>query len=444
MNDKADIEDGYIQIATDLAEALARADLSATQYQMCAWVIWHTYGNRQKEEGAWRAHKTTPYTIHGIAKDIGRDRVAVRRAGVGLIDSKVLLRTSEGEIGFNTRISEWPLCGQDFDLLEGGDKRPIGGDKRPPIDGTSVPLGGDKRPMSQGRTSHVPGTSVPPCSNAREAELSELSEGVLRVLHARVNKSVTATPPTGERENGETEPTLTAPQSGPPPRPKLDPNYYVRALAPRHEIDHGGLCRKGDFHPDTWDRRDGFDVKWAAEVDTPGTLPGGGPDTIYERGLLGHPRYHPSGHPDWRNASFDSRDTAEKSWRKNNDLAVMIAEKWALAPWYRTRDAELPAFLAGLKANKIAVAEREKREALERAEIEAEHPTKAVAAVAKSVKAGRVVISAAEAPDILDDPAPAPEPVAVQVSKPHASSGISRARAKAERQARGLLGDASD
>lgn len=163
MREKADTDLGWFKVSDDLAQALARAQLTANEYAICWWVLCRTYAVRQRApEGHFVARKFTPYSARRIAADIGRDHRGITRSLYDLLgqDRQVLRIGDRQEIGFNTRIGTWAkgLIRGDEDGWEAGTLVPTRGRLSPGGAGTPVPTKGDARPRKRGRLSPPPRT----------------------------------------------------------------------------------------------------------------------------------------------------------------------------------------------------------------------------------------------------------------------------------------------
>lgn len=125
MRPKADIEDGYwIKLSEDLTEALARASLTSNEYAICLWVIGHTYGVRVSASGRSVARKFTELNAYKMAQELGRDHGGICRSLATLLspDRNVLRKNADGELGINTRISQWAsglLRGREWNMDSG-------------------------------------------------------------------------------------------------------------------------------------------------------------------------------------------------------------------------------------------------------------------------------------------------------------------------------------
>src|SRR6266704_4258643 len=74
--------DRFIRFPSGLLDALLRARLSATQWRVVLWVVRRTLGwNRLRTRFSW----------YRIAKELGADRAALYRAGVGLLKTGTLV-----------------------------------------------------------------------------------------------------------------------------------------------------------------------------------------------------------------------------------------------------------------------------------------------------------------------------------------------------------------
>lgn len=165
MKTKVDTDDGWFKIADTLAQALARAHLSATDYGVCLWVMCHTYGVRKNVDGKFVAQKVVFIPRKTIARQLGRDHKFLKRSLTGLVSRGVLRTNKLGAFGFNTNLTDWNpglngagwgrlaearelgiTCGQ---LTEGGvSTPPRGGRTHPPEGGPHTPLRGVPTPPS--------------------------------------------------------------------------------------------------------------------------------------------------------------------------------------------------------------------------------------------------------------------------------------------------------
>jgi phage replication O-like protein O len=89
--------DRFVRVPTPLLEALLRARLTGTEWQVLLWVIRHTDGwNRQ-----W-----APFTWYRMAKDLGLDRAGAYRAGQALLRSNILVE-AEGRVAVQRDDRAW-------------------------------------------------------------------------------------------------------------------------------------------------------------------------------------------------------------------------------------------------------------------------------------------------------------------------------------------------
>jgi phage replication O-like protein O len=109
MRSKADTEDGYLRLATDLNQAMARAHLTPNEFSVCLWVIGHTYGVQLLSAGKLVALKFTAYSVRDMGRDLGRNPGALSRTIKALASGRrrILVTNKDGLVGINTRISEW-------------------------------------------------------------------------------------------------------------------------------------------------------------------------------------------------------------------------------------------------------------------------------------------------------------------------------------------------
>mgnify|MGYP001596695844 CR=1 FL=1 len=165
MRPKADTDDGWFKIADDLAQALARAQLSATEYGVVFWVMCHTYGVRKRVDGGkFAAQKFVFVPRKTVARQLGRDHKLLKRSLSSLVARGVLKASKAGAVGFNTNLMDWNpglngagwgamaearealgiTCGQ---LEQGGVATPPrGGQDYPPPGGSHAPLRGVATP----------------------------------------------------------------------------------------------------------------------------------------------------------------------------------------------------------------------------------------------------------------------------------------------------------
>lgn len=212
MKDKADTDDGWFKVANDVAQALARANLTANEYAVCLWVVCMTYGRKVKVGKEIRPLKTTPYSPYRIAADCGRNYQRVRNHIVGLLRNKVLVQV-KNELGINTNIAEWtPLQGpskKKQKILRGRDL-PMGIGR---IAETTTSRSGHRsfRPQDYSRSGHktIAETTIGVWPERPQSPLDE------NVERARANVG-----DVGEKERGEAKTTPPSSSQQPPGTPR--------------------------------------------------------------------------------------------------------------------------------------------------------------------------------------------------------------------------------
>lgn len=157
MREKADTDLGWFKVSNDLAQALARANITANEYAVCGWVMCRTYGVRKRVDDAFVARKFTPFSRYQIAKDTGRDLSGIIRSVDALLSAdRGILRTNErGEIGFNTRLGTWAsglIRGRDWEMGAGSNSGQASTvDGRPPLTGVHHDSGRASTKVVDGR-----------------------------------------------------------------------------------------------------------------------------------------------------------------------------------------------------------------------------------------------------------------------------------------------------
>lgn len=107
MRKKRDVEDGnFTRIHNDIWEALARAQLTATEFRCLMFLFRETYGWRRKE---------TTMSMKKWADGVGVQRRNVIRAVQHMLDCHVITRTDNGSHrpatwGFNKYFEEWDFA----------------------------------------------------------------------------------------------------------------------------------------------------------------------------------------------------------------------------------------------------------------------------------------------------------------------------------------------
>ena len=192
MKQKAELENGYIKIANDLALALARSSLSASACRVAIWIACITYGRRVPNKGGngWITIMASRITLYAIIAEIGIDHKQAKRAMQELTDSHVIIKNECGHYGFNTKISEWscfrkngikstPIMGalsrenekslsvnRKHDCPKGGEIRQ--GEVNQGENSQGEVNQGEVHPQDRGQTSpHYRGRTSPPTSYAR-------------------------------------------------------------------------------------------------------------------------------------------------------------------------------------------------------------------------------------------------------------------------------------
>lgn len=98
-------EKGWLKLANDLAEAIAKARLGMSERRVMDWVIRNTYGWQIK--GTNQRCKVCAYSWSKIAKEVKGSRQAISRAGNGLISRGLLLIDAAGLIGIQKDYEKW-------------------------------------------------------------------------------------------------------------------------------------------------------------------------------------------------------------------------------------------------------------------------------------------------------------------------------------------------
>lgn len=141
-NKVADLNDGYVRLATTLLEAIAGADLTKRQFKVLLAVIRLTYG--------W--NKAVDRIANSQISEIARLPVKkVSEARVQLIKMNILLQSGQ-QIGPNKNISSWSE--------DAFGESPNSGDENPPKQG--IPQNGGLSPKTGDSLSPKTGESYPP------------------------------------------------------------------------------------------------------------------------------------------------------------------------------------------------------------------------------------------------------------------------------------------
>ncbi|NIF20284.1 replication protein [Candidatus Pantoea multigeneris] len=127
----ADLDDGYVRLATLILEELAGADLTKRQFKVLLAVIRLTYGWNKSRD------KIANSQLSEIAK-LPVKRVSETR--VQLLKMKVLTAAGH-QIGINKNVSEWDIPQSEGLSLKSGDKKsPKAGDGNPSKQGDSIDI----------------------------------------------------------------------------------------------------------------------------------------------------------------------------------------------------------------------------------------------------------------------------------------------------------------
>lgn len=122
MRKEAQVKDGFLRVADDLLEAIARADLTPRNSRIIMWIMCHTYGRRIKVKGAWIALNLIEISHRMVALDLDIHISRVKDSIREMIDLGILKRLNNGAIGINSHLDQWhcQFLGRDFQIKSHG------------------------------------------------------------------------------------------------------------------------------------------------------------------------------------------------------------------------------------------------------------------------------------------------------------------------------------
>lgn len=188
MKKKADTTNGWIMVANDLMQALARSEMIASEATAIFWLMTVTYGRKTRYGRGPKdvaAHKDVKLHFASVARDVGADRTTMRRAFNELLRKKIVKVTRRGCVGFNTDITQWPtLRGEDYPMglpQKAWASQPMGQDDHgrpsPILEAQTHQKGGLGRPSVEAGMTSPPPDGGPVRARANLGDMERRREG---------------------------------------------------------------------------------------------------------------------------------------------------------------------------------------------------------------------------------------------------------------------------
>ena len=149
MKRKADVKNGFLKVADDLQEAIARAEVGRREGKIIAWIMCYTYGRRVKTKEGWTPLDSTPISINHVSTDLGIRWARTKQAVENLLALRILKTRANGNVGINSNITDWKcgFSGKDFQKKTPSSKSGLGQKWTSPVLADKLPVLADKLPV---------------------------------------------------------------------------------------------------------------------------------------------------------------------------------------------------------------------------------------------------------------------------------------------------------